>query len=368
MPPTPERAWRQWVKPAVRPRPIASTAPASAPPHVVGSASSHAPAARASAPSAPPMGSLAEEAVRVEPPGGEWRDAWRDDYVRSAALLQEQQGFLQALHSQPQAAMPPAGDAESVAGSAPHGPTYTPPPVPVPVPVRGGGGVRSTPGGGSMGGGGRHSSLGPSEWSPGPSGTLGASASLGASTVASSRLSYQWPTNLSIGTLHATDSNLSTPSQGRGGSTRYASSYGGAPGGAPYGGGHGFPYGGGGATSSSLRGSAYAAGQHAASAWYQQRGGGGMGGGGSAAGGPQGSSGSSSMVSLHNVRLSSWGSLPSRSSSSPAHHGADGGAASGGAASGGAPSGGPPSAPSESQGGDVADAQSTSEEAPRAAP
>ena len=27
MPPTPERAWRQWVKPAVRPRPISSAAP-----------------------------------------------------------------------------------------------------------------------------------------------------------------------------------------------------------------------------------------------------------------------------------------------------------------------------------------------------
>ena len=58
--------------------------------------------------------------------------------------------------------------------------------------------------------------------------------------------------------------------------------------------------------------------QQAGNCWYRA---GSAPPGGPAGGGVGGLAGSSSssMVSLHNVRLSSWGSLPSRSSSSPAH-------------------------------------------------
>ena len=122
-------------------------------------------------------------------------------------------------------------------------------------------------------------------------GTLGGSASHGGSTVASSRLSYQWPANVSINP----ESNSSTPSR-----ARYS---GGALAGYGVGGG--------------LRGAHYAAGkEQAASCWYRNT--------ASAPGGGHAGSSSSSMVSLHNVRLSSWGSLPSRSSSSPAHPTTDG--------------------------------------------
>lgn len=328
MPPTPERAWRQWVKPAVRPRPISSAAPPSTATSFAPAPASHR--AGGGLQVRPPMGSLAEEGevVRVDsealsavkapavpavappanaPPstegGGEWRDRWREDYRKAAASLHEQMNFLQGLHN-PAATAPPRMPGGGAAGAvAPAGRvgavTHTPPSEAAHIGA-GATAARSTPGG---------MSLTSSDWSPGPCGTLGASASIGGSTVASSRLSYQWPTNVSIGTLHATDSNLSTPS--RGGVRN--SSYGGVP---PLAG-QGYGYGG----ASSSRSSAYAAGQHTAtSVWYNQRGGV-PGPASTNAGGLAGHNGSSSssMVSLHNVRLSSWGSLPSRSSSSPAH-------------------------------------------------
>jgi len=117
--------------------------------------------------------------------------------------------------------------------------------------------------------------------------------SLGGSTAASSRISYQFPTALSIGTPLRSESNASTPSRAVVG-----------------GGSRGGPLG------------AYAAVTHPpVASWHRTAGahatgGGGLGGGGL---GGAGQSSSSSLVSLHGVRLSSWGSLPSRSSSSPAH-------------------------------------------------
>lgn len=142
----------------------------------------------------------------------------------------------------------------------------------------------------------------PPDWSPGQCGTLRASSIGGASNASSrlSALSYQWPTNVSLGTLRS-ESNCSTPARSRhsSASTFY--------------GGHGVPRRGDGAAM-------YAAAQQqqAGNCWYRA---GSAPPGGPAGGGVGGLAGSSSssMVSLHNVRLSSWGSLPSRSSSSPAH-------------------------------------------------
>ncbi len=106
------------------------------------------------------------------------------------------------------------------------------------------------------------------------------------------------PQTLSLGTPLCSDSNASTPS-------RLKSSVAGGPRGS--------------------QASLYAAGAHSATnAWYRAAG---TGAGGSAAGAGGLQSSSSSMVSLHNVRLSSWGSLPSRSSSSPAHPPTDAAAA-----------------------------------------
>ena len=223
---------------------------------------------------------------------GQWQQAWREDYAKAAALLREQSGFIRALQSGSNA--PPTGGSASLAATAPSvafapRPGACMPPARMPPPASSG-----RPSLASAGTAPQTPYSGASGWSPASMsqptagglyvGTDGRSASIGASTTTSSRLSYQFPTALSLGTPLFSDSNASTPS-------RLKSNLAGG-----------------------LRGSQaslYAAGAHAASnAWPRTFGAMGVGGL---------ESSSSSTVSLHNVRLSSWGSLPSRSSDSPAH-------------------------------------------------
>ena len=228
---------------------------------------------------------------------GQWQQAWREDYAKAAALLREQSGFIRALQSGSNA--PPSGGSASLAATAPSvafapGPGASVPPARMPPPASSG-----RPSLASAGTAPQTPYSGASGWSPASMsqptagglyvGTDGRSASIGASTTTSSRLSYQFPTALSLGTPLFSDSNASTPSRQKSNQ---------------------FPT----ALAGGLRGSQaslYAAGAHAASnAWPRTFG---------AMGGVGLESSSSSTVSLHNVRLSSWGSLPSRSSDSPAH-------------------------------------------------
>ena len=262
--PTPERVWRQWVKPPARPQPIVSTVPETAPaatyrppPANLGGIAAGLPASGAGG-----MSTIAENVVSTDSStaaatlgGGttapDWKAAWQDDYKSAAASLQHQLGFLRALQTQP-----------PLSSTMPPPQSYS-----APLPPRVVSSAGPILGRGSGGGT-------PSEWSP--PGCVG--TPFAASSTGGSRLSYQWPANVSLG---CGASNTSTPSR-------------------------------------FYKGAAYAAGQQAASScWYK-------GGAASAAGqaavpGRADGSSSSSMVSLHNVRLSSWGSLPSRSSSSPAH-------------------------------------------------
>ena len=289
--PTPERTWRQWVKPNARPQRIASTVPVPATRSLPATSTTPAPAptplppvAEVEPPSVPPQVDAATS--------GQWQQAWREDYAKAAALLREQSGFIRALQSGSNA--PPTGGSASLAATAPSvafapRPGACMPPARMPPPASSG-----RPSLASAGTAPQTPYSGASGWSPASMsqptagglyvGTDGRSASIGASTTTSSRLSYQFPTALSLGTPLFSDSNASTPS-------RLKSNLAGG-----------------------LRGSQaslYAAGAHAASnAWPRTFGAMGVGGL---------ESSSSSTVSLHNVRLSSWGSLPSRSSDSPAH-------------------------------------------------
>lgn len=335
---TPERAWRRWVQPMARPQPIASTVStvfSSTPQLSPAAADPDPPQGSAFISSAPELTQTQREVVAVDAPAASsrqpemrrcvvnsqeascttaseaksaaskgddigmarrWQDEWQRDYAKAATTLQQQSGFIEALRSgsRQAAPAPPTGATTTAAAAPPLAFTHSAPLVPP---------SRAPHLSSAAGGVGPGSVLSPPDWSPGVHGTHGGSlSSVGDSTMAStSRLSYQFPAMASLATPARTESNASTPSRSGCGGLGV--------------GGFGSGYG---SRASTL---CHASAHHVAPSWYR----------GSAvpalsgAGTSQlpGGSSSSSMVSLHGVRLSSWGSLPSRSSSSPAHAAAD---------------------------------------------
>ena len=202
---TPERAWRKWVQPMARPQPITSKVSVSTLPPPANTS--------ASRPNAEPAQTdqvgtqarrVASTAAPVADPGEDarsflWREEWKKEYMKAAAQLAEQSGLIASL-----------GANTSTTTAMPPPPASMPPP-------------HAAAAGGMLAGSGAGSYLAspmagtacgltpPSDWSPGPCGTSARAASIGTSTVGS-RLSYQWPANLSLATpFH--ESNSSTPSR-----------------------------------------------------------------------------------------------------------------------------------------------------------